>query len=131
MYKNRKIQTTVSYSKSEHPVHIKKSIPFSKTLKLKRIYSTITAFEDESAKFVERGYKADDIKEKAEHASNIPRRILLQETQNNNNISRIPLTISYNRSAPNYSQIMKKHWRILKINKILDKTEGDPTISFK
>ena len=45
--------------------------------------STIPVFEDESTKliqkFVERGYKADDIKEKVEQASNIPREILLQE----------------------------------------------------
>ena len=44
----------------------------------------IPVFEDESTKliqkFVERGYKADDIKKKkVEQASNIPREILLQE----------------------------------------------------
>ena len=44
----------------------KESIPFSQALRLKRICSTITAFEDESAKpikkIVEQGQKADDIK---------------------------------------------------------------------
>ena len=41
-------------------------------------------------------------------ASNIPTEIVLQETKNNRNVSRIPFLMSYKISAPNVSQIMKK-----------------------
>ena len=55
-------------SKSEDPLCLKRNIPFSQALRLIWICSAITAFEDESVKliqkFVEWGYKADDIKKK-------------------------------------------------------------------
>ena len=109
------------YSKSKRPACLKKSIPFSQALRLKGICSTATACDDESAKltqrFVEQGYKADILKEKIEQASNIPREILLSETKNNNNVSRIPLTISYNRSTPNVSQTMKKLFLFRRLTK--------------
>ena len=73
--------------------------------------------------------KADNIKGKTEQASNTPREILLQQIQNSNIVSRIPLTTSCNRWASNACQIMKKYWSILKINKKLAKTsEGDPKL---
>ena len=78
---------------------------------------------------MERGYKDDDLKEKVEQTNNNSREILLHRTQN---VSGIPLTISYNRSTQKVSEIMKKHWYILKINrKLANIFEGDPIISFK
>ena len=72
----------------------------------------MTEFKDDSAKPIQksvaRGYKFNDIKEKAELASNIPREILLQEAKNSNNVSRILLTISLNRSTLNVSQYHEK-----------------------
>ena len=82
-------------------------------------------------KLVKQGFKADGIKEKVEKASNIPREILLQETENNNNVSSITLTMSYNRSAPNVS-LIPKFWIILIINEHLASTYmSDPMVSFK
>ena len=53
------------------------------SIETKQICSTITEFEDGSfaliPKFVKRGYKADDMKEKVERVSNIPREVLLQD----------------------------------------------------
>lgn len=143
--KDRNIQTTAYrketdcerylHSKFEHSLCLKESVPFSQALRLKRTCSTITAFEDESTEFVQkklgRWYKADDIQEKIEHASNSSREILLQETQNNSNVTCIPLIKSYNRSASNVSQIMKKNWSIFKINEKLAKTFEGELISFK
>ena len=85
-YNDQNILTTVylketdhqSYlhNKSEHPLCLKKSIQFRPELRLKWMCSTITAFKDEFAKLVAWGYKADDIKEKVQQVSNIPREIL-------------------------------------------------------
>lgn len=50
---------------------------------------------------------------KVEQASNIPRDIVLPETQNSNNVN--PLAISYNRF--DVPQIMEKHCSISMINK--------------
>ena len=64
-------------------------------------------------------------------ASNIPTEIVLQETKNNRNVSRIPFLISYKISAPNVSQIMKENWSIFRVNESLSKTfAGDPIIFF-
>ena len=121
---------------SEHPLYLKKSISFSQASKLKRIFSIIIEFEDESAKIIQKvveiGCKTDDIKGKNEQASNIAREILLQKTQNNNNVNRIPLTLSDNGSTPNVSQIIKKFSFILKINGKLAKAfVGDQIIFLK
>ena len=78
---------------------------------------------------MEREHKAEDTKEKVEQESNIPKKSCFKKTQNNNNVH---LDNTYNRSAPNVSQIMKKNWSVLKINEKLDKTfEGNSIISFK
>lgn len=62
------------HNKSEHPLFLK--IQFRPELRLKWMCSTITAFKDESARLVAWGYKADDMKEKVQQVSNIPREIL-------------------------------------------------------
>ena len=87
---------------------------------------------------MEKEYKADDIKEKVEQASNIPREIILQEFEHNNNVSRITLAISYNISAPVVS-LIPKYWPILNqeccclniSENLANKYESDPMVSFK
>ena len=87
---------------------------------------------------MEKEYKADDIKEKVEQASNIPREIILQEFEHNNNVSRITLAISYNISAPIVS-LIPKYWPILNqecyclniSQNLANKYESDPMVSFK
>ena len=70
VYHKETNQQNYLHRKSEHPLCLKKSISFSQELKLKRICSTISAFEDESTKliqkFMEQGYEADDIKERVD-----------------------------------------------------------------
>ena len=80
---------------------------------------------------MERGYKADDVKEKVEQASNVPRETLLQETQNNNSVSSITDNIlqqTHPRHLPNHEE---KLVYIEDKRKITKKFEGDPIRSFK
>ena len=76
-------------------------------------YSATAAFEIESSKliqkFVEQVCKVDYIKEKVEQASNIPREILIQETENNVNncIQRMHFLFS------NFSFFLKSNWEVI------------------
>ena len=67
-------------------------------------------------KFVQRGYKASYLKGKIDKAKSFDRAVLLNYSKVPKNGNYIPLVISYNRTAPNVSKIMQKHWPILQIN---------------
>ena len=132
---NENIETTVYqketdcksflHSKSEHPLFLKQSIPYSPALRLKCICSTVTEFQNESEKltekFIESGYKANDSKEKIDKVNNFDRANLLNHSKISNSKNCIPLIITYNETAPNISKIIQKHWPILQINEKIEK----------
>ena len=88
---NRNINTTVyrketdcqSFQNSiyEHSLSLKWSIPYNQALRFKQICPTVTKFRKQSEslmkKFIERGYRAIDIKEKIDKTNTFDRKDLL------------------------------------------------------
>ena len=126
--KNNNIQTTLYrkptdqqaflHAKSEHPRSLKNSIPYGQALRLKTICSTSTEFDKNCAiikqKFLDRQYK-EVLDEQIKKVDRIERKELFTCKEKNSK-SRIPLSITYNRTLPNISKIVNRNWNILQIN---------------
>ena len=77
-------------------------------------------------------YSATEVQEQINKASRIGREELLLEASTRKNHDRIPLVLPYNRTTPKISNIINKHWLLLKINPNLAKSfELKPILSFK
>ena len=72
-------------------------------------------------KFIERGFKASDWKEKIDKANNFDRANLLSHSKISESTNHMPLLITYNQTAPNVSKIIQKHWPFLQMNETVGK----------
>ena len=136
LYRKKTNRQNFLHKQSEHPHSLKKSIPYSQTLRIKRICSTKSDFEkqcyDLKEKFIQRGYSATEVQEQINKASRIGREELLLESSCQRKHDRIPLVLPYNRTTPKISNIINKYWSLLKINQNLAKSfELKPILSFK
>ena len=62
----------------------------------------------------------------------IERKELLQNNEEINKKKNIPLALTYNRTLPNISEIVRKNWHILQINpEFRNVFVNKPTIAFK
>ena len=67
-----------------------------------------------------------------EKVNMIDRKELLQAKEKNNQKNKIPLVITYNRTLPNISEVVKKNWNILQIGSEFENVfDNTPTIAFK
>ena len=123
--------------KSEHPPSLKRSIPYSQALRLRKI-----CYEEEDLRkscknlvetFVKRGYQEEKVIEQVNKAIKIPRTDLLKEKDTKKiTQQRIPLVIPYNRTNPPVKDIIMKHWNILQIDRnISDSFKDQPILAFK
>ncbi|XP_070568960.1 uncharacterized protein [Ptychodera flava] len=127
---NGKIATTIytkptdkhSYlwSTSCHPKHIFKSIPWSQSLRYRRICSDTNKYDTASEALhnhlTHRGYNHDVIKNAIEGARLKSRSQLLQPRRDAckpTTEDRIPLVITFNPKLPNIPAIINKYWDIL------------------
>ena len=126
-------QTYTCNPKSNHPKSRKNSIPYSQTLRIKTICSTIFEFNknyDSTTKgFKGRGYYEKLINSQIDKVKNIKRKQLLS-TNKGTMQKRIPVSITYNRYLPNIS-IITKNWSILQLSPTLLKIFDDkPMITY-
>ena len=72
-------------AKSTNPFSLKKSIPYSQALRIKRIFSTIEEYrkpsQDLVKKFVEKGYNKSTVRKQIERVDHLDRSLLLKQTQ--------------------------------------------------
>ena len=120
LYRKESDRQAYLHRKSEHPESLKRSIPFSQALRLRRICSTNNEFQDSCDKsrnkLIERGYKQQEINEGIERTKTLDRKKLLEEkTKKQSN--RIPLVLTYNRTLPNVKRAISNNWNLLHINR--------------
>ena len=103
-------------SSSCHPNHIKKSIPYSLALRIRRICSTDDNFKQRTNELLEflcqRGHKRDYVKIQINKAFNVPRKNTLYYQHKKSN-DRTVFVTTYNPSLPNFNNIIKKYYPIL------------------
>ena len=107
------------HAKSAHPFSLKKSIPYSQVLRIKRICSTFEKYRKYSQglikRFVEKGYDESTVKKQIERVDHLDRSLLLKNCKPKRKDS-IPSSVTYNSVLPNIKGIINKHWHILNIN---------------
>ena len=96
-----------------HADHIKRSIIFSQTLRLKRICSEKNDLnvhvEDLKTWFRKRGYPDYLIKEQVEKAL----RLTPSDENNNKKVNGVPLVVTYNPAFKNLFQVIRKNLQLL------------------
>ena len=124
--KNRRLSTDL-YSKpvdsqpvdshhynSGHAEHIKKSIIYSQTLRLRRICSERKDLKchvkEQKGWFLRRGYPQRIVEEQVDRAFRIP---LKYDTQQIKMVNGIPLVVTFNPAFRNLSPILRKNFDIL------------------
>ena len=123
------------HRKSKHPESLKRSIPFSQALRLRRICSTNNEFQDSCDKLrnklLERGYKQQEINKGIERTKTLDRRKLLEEKAKKQS-NRIPLVLTYNRTLPNVKRAISNNWNLLHINQeFKDVFQEPPILAFR
>ena len=107
------------HKRSAHPNHLKKSIPFSQALRLRRICTDGNEFDEASknlkSRLILRGYSEEEVTTQINQAKARNRDELLQNNPKEPS-SRIPCVLTYSPHLPNIKAAIDKHWNILKIN---------------
>ena len=135
LYRKESDRQAYLHRKSEHPESLKRSIPFSQALRLRRICSTNNEFQDSCdklrIKLIERGYKQQEINEGIERTKTLDRKKLLQEKAKKQS-NRIPLVLTYNRTLPNVKRAISNNWNLLHINQeFKDVFQEPPILAFR
>ena len=103
----------LNYS-SEHPINLKKSIPFSQFLRLKRIHSESQYLLEAQIHmylfFRWREYPHDIILEAWMKTKKFTREQLLTTGSNENKDITLMFITTYNRANPNFKKLFSNHW---------------------
>ena len=122
---------------SEHLKSLKVSIPYSQALRIKIICSKTTDFEHHLQELKERlvnqGYNKKPINQQFSKVKTTDRNELLKEkTDDKEPQNKTPLVLTYNRILPNIRNIVRKHWSIVNISRILQGLfQEGPITAFK
>ena len=119
--KNRRLSTDLyskpvdsHYYNSGHAEYIKKSIIYSQTLRLKRIWSERKDLKchakEQKGWFLRRGYPQRIVEEQVDRAFTLP---LKYDTQQIKMVNGIPLVVTFNPAFRNLSTILRKNFDIL------------------
>ena len=115
-----------------HADHIKRSIIFSQTLRLKRICSEKNDLnvhvEDLKTWFRKRGYPDFLIKEQVEKAL----RLTSRDENNSKEVNGVPLVVTYNPAFKNLVQVIRKNLQLLYADEEIKKVFSPaPFVSFR
>ena len=123
---------------SHHPPHCIKSLPYSQTLRLKRICTKDTDFikhtDDMRDYFARQGYSNKMFDESLEKVKKLDRQKLLHEerTASKTDAPPIPLITTYGTGMPNITKIMQTHWHTLLSSPILKELlPTKPTVAYR
>ena len=101
------------HAKSAQLFSLKKSIPYSQTLRIKRICSTFEEYRKHSQdlikRFFEKGYNDSTVRKQIETVDHLDRSLLLKNCKPKRKDS-IPFSVTYNSVLPNIKKIINKHW---------------------
>ena len=106
------------YFNSEHPMNLKKSIPYSQFLRLKRIHSDSHYLIQSQIHlywyFIWREYPQDVLPEAWNRTNQVTRESLLTDSTGKHE-SKAPLMFitTYNSAYPNFRELISKHWSYL------------------
>jgi len=119
------------HSKSSHPRHLKDSLPYSQALRLNRICSQKNELDLQCEKlkqqFVKRGYNLKEVHDQINKAVTLKREDTLKLTKHDkNNTNRIPFITTFNSTLPPITDIIHKHWDILKLKPNLEDIFTNP-----
>ena len=96
-------------AKSAHPLSLKKSIPYSQPLRIKRVCSSFDEYKKHSndlvKRFVEKGYKENIIRNQIRKVDNLERSTMLNKT-NAVRKNVITLSVTYSPTLPNIREII-------------------------
>ena len=114
---------------------LKKSIPYSQALQVRRVCSTFKRLPQSPNKlieqFVNKVYKKDVIIQQIQKVDQLDRKQLPHQ-QKRHDKQCIPLSITYSWALPNLKDILTKHWHILQANQSCKKTFSTfPIIAFR
>ncbi|XP_053571558.1 uncharacterized protein LOC128661312 [Bombina bombina] len=127
LYRKESAGNTLLMAKSSHPRHVIKANPKGQYMRTKRNCSTESAYEVHSERtterFLERGYKIDDLKEAKTKVDDMTRQDLITyKTQKKVNYQQKPVFITaYSKEYDNICQIIKKSLPILRVDDTMDK----------
>ena len=101
-----------------HPLHTKRAIPFSLTLRLRRICSSDESFTLRANELIQclndRGYNLSFLRKEIQRGHAITRNETLKPSQTTTSQpSRVPLVITYNPALRSISTIIQRHFKIL------------------
>ena len=107
------------HAKSAHPSSLKKSILYSKALRIKCICSTFEEyrkhFQDLIKRFIEKGYNESTIRKQIERVVHLERSLLLKNSKPKSKDS-ILFFVTYNSVLPNVKEIINKHLHNLNLD---------------
>ena len=113
---NLPTNTNIYFTLLAIPHILKKAIPFSLALRLRRICSTDETFNTRAAQLttylLKRGYNRNLVTKQIQRVTDIPRRLALQTKDINKN-KRVPFITTFNPSLPHISNIIKRHFHLL------------------
>ena len=135
LYRKSTDRQNFLHSKSEHPPALKKSIPYSQALRVRKICHNDKDFKENCSQLAEtfhsRGYNKKFIDEQIGKVFTTPRRDLLKDRRREP-LHRIPMIITFNRTLPPLSKIISKNWNTLQIDRNLkDFFVNKPIISYR
>jgi len=119
-----------------HPKHCTTSIPYSQSLRLRRICSKVEDFTLRSnqlrTQLLARGYKEHLIDQQIQKAANTPRTETLQPHPPRQPLQRTPLVVTFHPCLSSLPRITKKHLPILHTSRKLEKAiPNPPLVSFR
>ena len=119
-----------------HPKHYTTSIPYSQSLRLRRICSRVEDFTLRSNQLrthlLARGYKEHLIDQQIQKAANTPRTETLQPHPPKQPLQRTPLVVTFHPCLSSLPKIVKKHLPILHTSRKLEKAiPNPPLVSFR
>lgn len=128
-------RNTYLHSTSFHPPPMKKGLPYSQFIRLRRIISSDEQFkrrsEDMVRDFVERGYSEDAVVRARNMALQKERSELLRFKPKNAS-HRIPCVLTFSTESPQVRSIIRKHWPVLSCDPRLEKLfHNPPVFAFK
>ena len=115
-----------------HPRHCTTSIPYSQSLRIRRICSRIEDYTKRTAELkthlLDLGYKGTAVDLQIQRATNIPRHEILQPHPPSPPLNRTPLVVTYHPNLTTLARIVKKHLPILHTSSRLKQAIPNPPL---
>lgn len=119
------------HSKSYHPPSMKKSLPYSQFLRMRRICSTADDFESQAKiiyeRFLSKGYDRENLDSCLDRARNMERESLLEKKDVKSD-NRIVLSSTFSPLSSDVKATVKRHWHILSSDSQIGHSFQDPPL---